>query len=254
MSAEQTVDTSASQGSPAGNPQREYGFSVLLTGLSRLGRQPVGFLLVIALNAVVQMLLMMWTPIISDSVAFWISSALSLVILVLCFSWICRLALATVDGKIGLGELFKATPRGLGLFAIWVIAELLIVFVLASLWFWPGLVAMLLMPFVAIAAIDGKRNAMAVNFLAIRQRPGRYLITAALWIILMTVSWLLLVLGSITLSPVVLGLLGWLFKGLVGAWLTCAFVALYRSTPVGAGTDDGIREAELSAADAAPQR
>lgn len=233
MSAEQEVAVVASNESTADKPAREYGFSVLVTGLARLGRQPLGFLTVIVLNAVVQMLLLMWTPVISGSATFWVSAGLSLVSLLLCFGWICRLALASVDGKVGLGELFKGTPRGLALFLAWVALELIVVFVLASLWFWPGLIAMLLMPFVAIAATDGKHNAIGANFAAIRQRPGRYVITVVFWIIIMTVSWLLLLLGSITLPPVALGLLGWLFKGLIGAWLTCAFAVLYRSTSVG---------------------
>ncbi|MGV1037058.1 MAG: hypothetical protein ACOYD0_08535 [Candidatus Nanopelagicales bacterium] len=239
MSAERTTDTALPSEEPsAGTSNRQYGISVLLTGLAHLVRHPLGFIIVILINAIVQMLLIMWTPVTSDSLAFWASSTISLVSLLICYSWICHLALATVDGTIGLRELFSTTTKGLGLFLGWVILELIAVFVLASLWFWPGLIAMLLMPFVAIAATDGKRNAVKVNFVAIKQRLGRYLVTVIFWIIIIAVAWLLVILGSITLPTFALGLFGWLFKGLIGAWLTCSFAVLYRSTAVGAAASD----------------
>lgn len=233
------MDTPLPNDKPEGDKSdRKYGFSVLLTGLGQLVRHPLGFAIVILINAVIQMLLILWTPVTSDSLAFWVSSTISMLSLLICYSWICRLALATVDGMIGLRELFSATTKGLWLFLGWVILELVAIFVLASLWFWPGLIAMLLLPFVAIAATDGKRNALGVNFVAIKQRLGRYLVTVIFWILIIAVTWLLVILGSITLPPVALGLFGWLFKGLIGAWLTCSFAALYRSTEVGAATND----------------
>ncbi|MFA7265443.1 MAG: hypothetical protein WC054_03935, partial [Candidatus Nanopelagicales bacterium] len=153
-----------------------------------------------------------------------------------CFAFICRLALATVDGKISLAEMIRSTRRRSGLFLLWVVAELLAIWVLAALYFWPGLIFMLIIPFVALAAMDGRKNALLTNFRAIRERFGRYLITMAFWIAIMLVSDILIGLGSVTLSPSVVAVAGWIYKGLVGAWLTCAFAALYRSTNTGAAT------------------
>mgnify|MGYP003421300116 CR=1 FL=1 len=68
------------------------------------------------------------------------------------------------------------------------------------------------------------------------RRLRRYLVTMVFWIVIMLASDVLIGLGSITLSPTVVAVIGWVYKGLVGAWLTCAFAALYRSTTTGAAT------------------
>lgn len=219
------------------DPERQYGFSVLATGFTRLFRQPVAFGMVILGNAIVQMLLTLWTPIIDSSWQSVVSVLLSLVSLLLSFAWVCRLALATIDGKLRLGELCRQTPVNLVRFVGWVVAELVVIFVLTALGFWPGLVVMLVIPFVALAAIDGK-PALSANFRAIRERFGRYLTVMLWWIIIMLVSDVLLGLGAITLPPWALALFGWIYKGLIGAWLAAAFAALFRSTRAGAANVD----------------
>lgn len=211
---------------------RHYGFSVLLTGFARLFKQPTAFAAVIVFNAIVQMALTLWTPIISASWQFAASALISLISLLLSFSWICRLALATVDGKMTFSELLRHTPVNLGRFVLWVLAELVLIFVLAALGFWPGLLFMLVIPFVALAAIDGK-SPVAANFTAIRERFGRYLTVMAWWILVMVVSDVLLGLGAITLPEWALAFFGWIYKGIIGAWLTTAFAVLFRSTRAG---------------------
>ncbi len=225
-----STDTSVPQA--AAPPERPYGFSVLATGFARFFRQPLGFLIAVLGNAVIQMLLTMWTPL-TVSPGFYFSALISLASLLLAFAWVCRLALATVDGKLSLKELIVGTPRGLGLFLAWVLFELVAIYVLAVLYFWPALIFMLIIPFVALAAMDGKRNAFVVNLLAIKERFGRYLITMVFWIIIMLIGDALLGIGAVMLPDWTLALFGWIFKGLIGVWLTCAFAALYRSTKAG---------------------
>lgn len=211
---------------------RHYGFSVLLTGFTRLFKQPAAFAAVIVFNAIVQMALTLWTPIISSSWQFAVSALISLIGLLLSFAWVCRLALATVDGKLTFSDLLRQTPVNLGRFLLWVLAELVLIFVLAALGFWPGLIFILLIPFVALAAIDGK-SPVAANFAAIRERFGRYLTVMVWWIIVMLVSDVLLGLGAITLPEWALAFFGWIYKGIIGAWLTSAFAVLFRSTRAG---------------------
>ena len=215
---------------------RVYGFSVLVTGFARLFKQPLAFALVIVANAAVQGLLTHWTILTTDTPEFYFSAILSGISLLVCFAFICRLALATVDGKITLAQMARSTTNRAGLFLLWVLAELAAIWVLTVLFFWPGLIFMLVIPFVALAAMDGRRNALGTNFRAIRERFGRYLVTMVFWIVSMLASDVLIGLGSITLSPTVVAVIGWVYKGLVGAWLTCAFAALYRSTTTGAAT------------------
>ena len=198
---------------------RVYGFSVLVTGFARLFKQPLAFALVIVANAAVQGLLTHWTILTTDTPEFYFSAILSGISLLVCFAFICRLALATVDGKITLAQMARSTMNRAGLFLLWVLAELAAIWVLTVLFFWPGLIFMLV-----------------PTFRAIRDRFGRYLVTMVFWIVIMLASDVLIGLGSITLSPTVVAVIGWVYKGLVGAWLTCAFAALYRSTTTGAAT------------------
>lgn len=229
MSATVSTESGETEVSSA-RPPRVYGFSVLLTGLARIGRQPLAFILIILLNAAIQGLLTYWTPLNSHDPAFYVSAFVSFASRVISFALTCQLGLATVDGKITLGELFRSTWRRFGLFFGWVLIELVAIWILTVLYFWPGMIFMLLIRFVALAAMDGQKNANKANFLAIKERVGRYLVTMVFWILIMVFSDALVALGSITLSPSVVAFIGWVYRGFIGVWLTCAFAGVGTAT------------------------
>ena len=218
-------------GKPRQAPKR-YGFSVLLSGIALSRHQWWGLLLVVVANAFVQMLVSVWTPLTTDTPAFYLSAVISFVVLVGSFGVVCALALACADGRKGVGNALRTGSWGR--FLAWTVGLTVVVYIFALLWFWPAMVLLLVIPFVPLAAMAGQRNPLAVNFRVIRARWVRYLVLVVFWSLIMALSMVGLILGSITFPWWGVTLVGWVFKGLIGVWLTCAFASLYRSTTVGA--------------------
>ena len=225
------VESAAIDSTKPRQAPKRYGFSVLLSGIVLARHQWWGLLVVAALNAVVQMLVSVWTPLTTDTPAFYLSAVISYVTLVVSFAVVCALALACADGQKGFGAALRAGSWGR--FLAWTVGLTVVVYVFALLWFWPAMVLLLVIPFVPLAAMDGKRNPLAVNFRVIRARWVRYPVLVVFWSLIMALSMVGLIIGSITFPWWGVTLVGWVFKGLIGVWLTCAFAGLYRSTTVG---------------------
>jgi hypothetical protein len=228
----QPTDDDRADGRRAG---KRYGFSVLLSGIAVARHQWWGLLLVVLVNAVVQMLTGVWTPLTTDTPQFYLSSLISFVVLVASLGAVCALALACVDRRRGVGAALRSGSWGR--FALWTVGLTVVVYLLTFAWVAPAVIAMFLVPFVPLAAMDGKRNPLAVNFRVIGARWARYIVTVVFWAIIMVVVFVGLVLAFITFPWWGVTLLGWVLKGLVGVWLICAFAGLYRSTRAGMAED-----------------
>ena len=228
------VESAAIDSTKPRQAPKRYGFSVLLSGIALARHQWWGLLAVVVANALVQMLVSVWTPLTTDTPAIYLSAVISYVTLVGSFGVVCALALACADGRKGVGG---ALRRGSwGRFLAWTVGLTAVVYIFALLWFWPAMVLLLVIPFVPLAAMAGQRNPLAVNFRVIRARWVRYLVLVVFWSLIMALSMVGLILGSITFPWWGVTLVGWVFKGLIGVWLTCAFASLYRSTTVGAAS------------------
>jgi len=200
--------------------EKEYGWSVLATGLARMWRGFVPFIVVAVVNAVVQASLLALSP-------FWLALGISAAVLVICFAFMAHVADRSVRERSGIGDLRGAR---LGTFAAWVIGWTVVVSIGLAFYFWPGVILLALTPFVPVAAAAGARNPLAANFAAIRQRPVRWLVTILITLAVVLVVWLVSGLNAFFVRGWVASFSTWLIVGFVAAWLLTAWSALFRST------------------------
>ncbi|MCU0277808.1 MAG: hypothetical protein MUE31_02835 [Candidatus Nanopelagicales bacterium] len=203
--------------------EKQYGWTVLGTGLVRMWRGFLPFIVVSLLNALVQASLRELSPL-------WLAVGISAALLLLAFALMAHIAVRSVDERSGLGDL-----RGtrFALFALWVVGWTVVITIGLALYFWPGVLLLALTPFVPVAAAAGVRNPLGANFAAIRSRPVRYLVTVAITLLVLLVMWLISALNAFFVRGWVASFTTWLVIGLVAAWLLTAWAALFRSTEVG---------------------
>ena len=84
-------------------------------------------------------------------------------------------------------------------------------------------------PYLLLAVVDGQPRPLAVNFAALRDRWGRWLLTVAVIAVVCLVIWLLSALDGFFVTGFLGAIIGWLGIGLVSGWLICAWVLVYRS-------------------------
>ncbi len=162
-------------------------------------------------------------------VAFVISAAMLIVWLAV----LARTALTAVDTKVGLSEAFAAAVPVLGRFAIWVVVQWVLILIGFLIFPLLGILIGVLTAFVPLAAADGQGNPFAANFRAIKDRPGRWLITSVIFLVLAAVLLVLSAVNVFFIHGTVASFIFWLVIGLVASWLLTAYAAIYRSTRVG---------------------
>lgn len=212
---------------------RTYRVSSLLSGLGTMWRGTAPALIAVVVNAVVQSLLIYWNAPIGLNFAYIVSFVLSAVVLVYCFGVLARTALSSVASRVSVGEALSQTNRVIGVFAVW--AVLLIVAITATLWISPfaAWVLLVLVPFVPLAAADGRSNAIGANFRAIKDRFGRWLLTAVIITLIGAVLFLLTSVNVLFVKGFPASLIAWLAIGLLAWWLLTAWALVYRNTKVG---------------------
>ncbi len=202
---------------------KEYGFSVLVTGFVRMWRGFLPFLVVAVVNAAVQasLLRLPW---------WWVAVGTSAAVLLVAFALTAHIAVRSVSQRSGLADL-----AGVDLlrFCLWVAGWTIVVNVGLMFYWYPGLVLLALTPYVPVAAAAGARNPLAANFGAIRARPVRWLVTVLITLAVILVGWLLTALNSYFIGGWIAAFSAWLLIGVVAAWLLTAWAALYKSTEVG---------------------
>lgn len=218
---------------------RWYGFSALLTGLARLGRAPLAFLVAIVANAAVQAVLVLPGTVPGTSVLSWLLALVSLAALVLAAALATAAGLGAVTGRMSLGASVASAARHLGRFALWCVLLSVAVTLGLALFTVPGLLVAAVTPYVLLAASDGRGNALVTDLRAIAQRPGRWLATALIMGAVLLVSWLVSALSGFFVGGAVSAFVSWLWFGFLFCWFTCAWAVVYRSTPVGAPAGPG---------------
>lgn len=222
---------------PSAGVTKKYGFSALITGLARMWRGTAPALIVIAVNAIVQAVLIFWNAQVGLNAAFIISFIISFAVLLVSFAVLARTALAAVDGKVSLSGAISGTTAVLGNFVLWAVVLFVLVTIGFMIYPFVGLLVCWLLAFLAPAAADGQKNAIGANFRALKDRWGRWLITSILLSIGGVIMFLLMAVNVFFIHGFMASLIGWLVLGLVAWWLLTAWSAIYRSTKVGATAD-----------------
>lgn len=213
---------------------RLYGRSVLASACVRMFGGAVPALVAITANAAVQAGLTYLNPGIGTSPAFLAALAVSLLSVLGAGALLAATVLGSATGKVGLGQALGATRRHLGLCTAWALAMLLAVLVGEMLQTGLGLLVALALAYLPLAAMDGRRNALATNFAALADRPGRWAGTAIIVTIGGALWWLLSAVNVFFVKGTLASALAWLVGGVLVWWLGVAWACLYRSTRVGA--------------------
>lgn len=214
-------------------PDREYGFSALLSALGRMWRGTVPALVAIVLNAVVQSVLVYWNAPIGMNLPFIISLVLSFAALVFGLGLLSRTALDSVSGRVGLSQALAGTRAALPTIVLWISVVVLIVTLGAMVRPIVAWLLISLLAFVPLAAADGQRNAMGAAIKAIGERWGRWLVTLIFVAIISLVLFLLTAVNVLFVKGFPASLIAWLVLGLVAWWMLTAWAEIYRSTKVG---------------------
>lgn len=206
-----------------------YRVSALASGFMRLWRGWRVIVPVIVVNAVVQALLV-WPPYTYDT-GWWavIGALLSALVFGASFGLVASAALHVADGPVSwpaaIGTL-RAHARG---YTLWAVVWLLAVSVGLALNTVPGLLVAALTPFLLLAALDGRGNALAVNLRTIGRRFWRWLVTVAIIGVVLFVSDIGAGLFTFFIRNPLASLTVWLLGGLAIAWFTTAWALIYRS-------------------------
>ena len=214
---------------------KEYGFSVLATGFARMWRGFVPGIVAVALNAVIQAVLVSGDPVIGEGgFGVYLLALISGIVILLTSAVLTATALESVRGKAGIGAVMSRMTGNIGLYAAWMVGLWAVSLIGYLLFTIPGIIIIALTPFLAVAAMDGQGNALAANLKAISARPIRWGITIIITGIIGGILWLLSAMNAFFITGVVATFIAVFVVGFVGWWFQTAWACLYRSTPVGA--------------------
>lgn len=214
-----------------------YRFSVLLTAIARFFRGIVPFAAVIAVNAIIQgLLLAAFNPQPGWSFEFIATLVISFAVLVGSFYFLNLTALSVATGKPQLGQIFSRTGAQWGKFVLWSVVMYL--FVLVGLIINTGIALLVLfvLPFVTLAAADDKKNPLVINFRVIGGRAIRYLITGLILGVILILSNILSSVNGFFVGGWQGAIIAWLYWGVYASWTLTALALIYRSTVAGAQT------------------
>lgn len=227
-----------------------YRFSVLITAIGRLFRSFVVLLVVIVANAVVQAaLIAIFQPVPGVSLTFILTLLISLAFLVWGFYCFNLVALEGATGKPSVKSIFSPTAGQWAWFILW--AAILYVIVVAGLIIDPylAIAALVLLPFVSLAAADGNRNPIVTNFKVMWQRILRYLSVAIIFTPIVILSLLFTSINGFFIGHALGSFITWIFWGVLGAWYLNALGLIYRSTYAGSIESDTPEPAPQSTSD-----
>lgn len=229
MSATEVKEAAASE------KPKVYGHTVFFTAAARYWRAVWVFLAVIVVNAILQAILILPDGDLPGlNALFIIKAILSYLVMVWALSIMVSAALQTPNGKVSFGAAIKGSRANIGKFFGWTLLWTVVCVVLMMFYVVPGLIAMMVLPFVIFAASDGQSNPFKANFQAIGNRFGRYLITLLVTLVFLSGLYVFAGLSAFVYPYFFASLWMWFICGIVGSWLITGWALLYRSTKVGA--------------------
>ena len=206
-----------------------YRVSALASAAVRMWRGWSVIVPVVVVNALVQALLV-WPAFTYDSGWYTaLSAVVSAVAFALAYALVASVALDVPSGRVGWAQAWSRVRTNLVGYALWAVLLLVVVSVGLAVYTVPGLLVLALTPFLLIAALDGRGNALAVDVRTIGRRFWRWLVTVA-------ITGVGVLLGSVIAGFTaffwrggIAAALVWLVGGLLLSWITVAWGLIYRS-------------------------
>ncbi len=210
--------------------ERYYGFSALLSGLGRMWRAAVPALVVLVVNAVVQVVLLLPDPQVSWTLPFLVLLVLSAAMFLVTAGVLAAGAYEAAAGPAPFGAVLGRFRRHAGRFVVWVVVQAVAITLgwlvsplLGTLVAWVTV-------YVPVAAVsDDSDTPFVANFRAIGRHPVRWVVTGVIVGILLTLGFLLSALNTFFISGWMAGALAMLVGGLFSWWYLTAWACLYRS-------------------------
>jgi hypothetical protein len=206
-----------------------YRISALAFGLARMWRGWVVIVPVVVLNALLQALLILPDPTPGLNASAILIGLLSALFFLGAYALIAGTALKVPDGRVGWSTALGVVRPNAARYALSALALAIVVVIGLALYTVPGLLALALMPFLLLAALDGQRNPIAVNFATIGRRFWRWLVTTAITGLVVVIGWLMAGLFAFFIRGSLASFVVWTVAGLVVAWFTTAWALIYRS-------------------------
>jgi hypothetical protein len=203
-----------------------YRVSALLKGMRVMWGTAGPALLAIVANAVVQAGLTYVDAQSGFTLAFLLSLIVSAVAALSLYAVLAACALQSV-GPPG-PSVMTRVRQNFGTFSVWVLFQWFLVLVAAIIHPFAVLLVAVLTPFLAIAAMDGERNALGANFRALGRHLGRWLVTSVILLIAGVVLYLLAAVNTFFVKGTPASLFFWLAIGVVAWWLLTAWTLVYR--------------------------
>ena len=138
-----------------------------------------------------------------------------------------------VSGRVGWSAVLARARRRWWVVGLWFLGWVVAVSIGFALWIVPGVIVVLVTPYLFLAAMDRGGNALAADLAAIRARVGRWLLTSIVSGVLIGLAWLVAAVGGFFLPGPAAALLTWVWSGLLAVWLLATWAVVYRSTPGG---------------------
>lgn len=204
-----------------------YRFSALLKALAVMWRTAGPALALIAINTIVQAFLTWLDTQSALSFGFFVVVVLSGVSVMALYAVLTSCAIGAVDrdGTSVIGRVRANTGR----FVLWALVQWLLVLIVTLIQPALVLVVAALTPFLPIAAMDGQRNALAVNFRTLGRKFWRWLVTSAILLIAGLVYFLLSAVNVFFIKGTPAAVFFWLVIGLVSWWTLTAWALVYRA-------------------------
>jgi hypothetical protein len=206
-----------------------YRISALAFGLARMWRGWVVIVPVVVLNAVFQALLILPDPTPGLNASAILIGLLSALAFLGAYALMAGTALKVPDGRVGWSTAVGVVRANAARYALSALALAIVVVIGLALYTVPGLLALALTPFLLLAALDGQRNPIAVNFATIGRRFWRWLATTAITGLVVVIGWLMAGLFAFFIRGSLASFVVWTVAGLVVAWFTTAWALIYRS-------------------------
>lgn len=188
-------------------------------------------LFVILVNAFVQCLLVIPSPIWGVQDLEFILLTLISALVYLCFL-VVVVALKTAPGSVsGPLEAVRAFRPRLARFVLWLVGYSLLTSVLMFVYLWPGLLFMAITPMIVLAAADGTSRPISANFHSIKHHFWGYVWRILLSGLLCLIAWLAAGLFMFLLVGAPAAFAGWLIIGVFIWILTNLWLRFLRRTP-----------------------
>jgi hypothetical protein len=205
-----------------------YRVSALASGLRVMWRAAGIALPVILANLVLQAGLTYLDIQSGFSASFLFALAVSALAALVLYAVLAAGALESVAGTGGFGSVLGRARRHVASFAAWALVQWLLILAVSLVQ--PLLVVGVaaLTPYLPLAAMDGRGNAIGANFRAIGRAWGRWLVTTAVLLVAALVLYVLSAANTFFIKGTPASAIFWLVIPLVAWWLLTAWALIYR--------------------------